>query len=210
MPDVRPLKAKVQTATIRRVVVERVVEKMVARPTISLPLEPHEPILLSRAVSLRYSSLVEEQPTIIEDDREPNILGQPADAERPRRPATYATGVRVVVKPSAGNVIDEQPSDLVVSRGWTYKLPPRIRRSRTGKVRTRGYKPCLCGCGAPCVDFFAKGHYARWRTMLARFADGELLPHRILPANLFERLGPWVPTSEGGVRPTKTYKALRR
>ena len=49
-----------------------------------------------------------------------------------------------------------------------------------------------------------------YEAMLARFAEGELLPHRILPANLFERLGPWLPTEEGGVRPTKNYKALRR
>lgn len=59
MPDTRPLKAKTRTTTVRRVLVERVVEKL-PKPKRPQPRETSDPILLSRAVSLRASSLVDE------------------------------------------------------------------------------------------------------------------------------------------------------
>lgn len=173
------------TTTGSRVIpIERAAVKPddIPRPRIDKPV---------RRASLRYASMVDDWG----DDYNTELValnefGQPPNASRRRV-------LRVV------------PETYEPPPGWSFKIPPRIHRRKSRRVRTAGLKPCLCGCGAPCIDYFAQGHYARWHQLMRRFAEGELLPHRVLPANLFERLGPWVATEEGGMKPTKTYKALR-
>lgn len=164
---------------------ELTIERSSTRP-------PRAVIRRTKALPIRYAAMSDGLDDL--DLIDSNEYGQPLAAARPKW--------RRVVK--------ETPHHWEPPEGWKFRAPARLIRTRTLRTRTRGLKPCLCGCGAPVTDYFYKGHYSRWREMMNRFADGELLPHRILPENLFERLGPWLRTEQGGLRPSHTYKALRR
>jgi len=126
---------------------------------------------------------------------------QPQAKKRRRRALIHRTQPRSV---------HATPDGFEAPPASRWEVGPHVIQPRSFKVRTRGYKPCLCGCGAPCADYFVQGHYTRWRHLMSRIEYGEILAHRVLPRKVFEALGPWKPSKHGGLKPSKDYWALRR